>query len=43
MDFAENATLAAGNVRDDDVRVLIALGLSEAQMLEATAIVAFRR
>ena len=41
LDFAEKATLAAGDIRDDDVRVLIALGLLEAQVLEATAIVAF--
>ena len=41
LDFAEKATLAAGDIRDDDVRVLIALGLLETQVLEATAIVAF--
>ena len=41
LDFAEKATLAAGSIRDDEVRALTAAGYSEAQVLEATAIVAF--
>ncbi|MFQ5613785.1 MAG: carboxymuconolactone decarboxylase family protein [Anaerolineae bacterium] len=41
LDFAEKATLAAGQIEDEDVQALIALGLSEAQVLQATAIVAF--
>jgi alkylhydroperoxidase family enzyme len=41
LDFAEKATLAAGSIRDNEVRALIGAGYSEAQVLEATAIVAF--
>jgi uncharacterized peroxidase-related enzyme len=41
LGFAEKATLAAGDICDDEVRALIASGLSEVQVLEATAIVAF--
>ena len=41
LDFAEKVTLAAGDIRDDEVRALTAAGFSEAQVLEATAIVAF--
>jgi len=41
LNFAEKVTLAAGDIRDDEVRALTAAGFSEAQVLEATAIVAF--
>ncbi len=40
LDFAEKVTLAAGRIQDKDVQALIALGFSEAQVLEATSIVA---
>lgn len=41
LDFAEKMTLDAGRVRDEDVRGLIACGLTEPQVLEAASIVAF--
>ena len=41
LDFAEKVTLAAGDIRDDEVRALTAAGFSETQVLEATAIAAF--
>ncbi len=40
LDFAEKVTLTAGRIQDEDIRALVALGFSEAQVLEATAIVA---
>ncbi len=40
LDFADKVTLAAGRISNEEVQALVALGFSEAQVLEATSIVA---